>query len=189
MASGGFHENAKCRSAAYRGFVSLAIPGVVNCANAQVSAQVIGEAARPNDNGRVLVASNVLKLASPGEVSGTGFFGGTAKRFLVPFNGVVRVKWKIKTDASGQPASIGVTSAVETCIAGTNLSTTSQTYVEGSCDLRVVAGDIVYVTVKGSQPFPANPLDPPLPPTTGFMQDVRLFYDVKNGNGLGKVLP
>lgn len=150
-------------------FALLAIPEAVTSANAQA-----------NDNGRVLVASNVVKLESLALVSGSDFFGSIPKRFLVPFNGVVRVKWKVRSSVAGKSVFVTVTSAVGPCDSGiVNQTTTSTTFVDGRCNIRVAQGDIVNVKVNTGT----------LPDTTGFMKDVTVSFNVQNGTGIGQVLP
>lgn len=160
-------------------FAWLAIPAAVTSANAQ-----------PNDNGRVLVASNVVKLESLALVSGSGFVGSIPKRFLLPFNGVVRVKWKVRSGTAGKSAFVSIVSQLGPCDIGiTNQITTSTAFVNGKCDIRVVQGDIVTVSVNGTAGFHNSITTIFTPDSAGFMKDVTVSFNVQNGTGLGKVLP
>ena len=130
-------------------------------------------------NGKMLVASLTLQLASDEEVQSNTFLTSAAKEFLMPFSGRVRVQWKVKSGASSETASMTVGSSLEQCFSAKNQSNDTTSYRTGHCFVRVLAGDTVRVTVHGEF----------LSMSDGFMRDVRIFYDVKPGNGLGKVLP
>lgn len=128
-----------------------------------------------SSNGRSLVASNALKLSADTERSGAAV---VAKRFLVPFPGTVRVKWQIKSDGSGQPANLSVSTQIGTC----SDSHSGANYKTGACDIRVVAGDIVEVSARGTQNFTTFVF------STAFMRNVRVFYNVVDSTGAGQVL-
>jgi hypothetical protein len=129
-------------------------------------------------NGKMLALSNVQRLASDAEVASAANIPSSAKRFLVPFRGFVKVRWQVKSSNGGTQVNVNVGSAVDACFSGPNQSTDSADYVQGSCALRVATGDIVEVTVASSAMG-----------TNGLLRNVRLFYDVIPGNAVGKVLP
>ena len=128
-----------------------------------------------NDTGRALVASNVLRLSANTERSG---FQTPAKKFIVPFRGVVRVRWQMKSDGSGQLATANIVSSIDSCTSGT----VAPTYQPGACNLRVVAGDLIEVSASGT-----------MHPTTfifsdAFIRNVRVFYNVVNNPATGVTL-
>jgi len=127
-------------------------------------------------NGKALAASNVLKLSADTERSGSIFVPD--KKFLVPFAGIVRVKWQLKSDGSGQPANIRVVTGIDICSA----SHPGPNYKAGTCDIRVVAGDIVHVQGSGT---PTGVLGMY---STAFIRNVRLYYNVVDATGLGQTL-
>jgi hypothetical protein len=101
------------------------------------------------------------------------------KQFIVPYAGVVRVKWQLKSDGS-HDAFAFVESQIDSCPVS---STTLATFETFSCKLRVVAGDLIEVTVRGEQ---VN-IDP-VAFSTGSVRRGQLFFDVVNSSGQGKTL-
>src|SRR6185437_12273291 len=146
----------------------------VSIAGFSTAASADKPAVLTSSNGMSLVASNVLKLSADTERSG-GIV--PAKRFLVPFAGIVRIKWQIKSDGSGQPANITAGSQLGTC----SDSHPGANYKIGTCDLRVVAGDIIEVSARGTQNFMTFIF------STAFMRNVRIFYNVVDSTGAGQV--
>ena len=62
-------------------------------------AMASGASAQLNPTGRALVASNVLRLSADVTRSGPTTF---VKEFIVPFAGLVRVKWEVKSLVAGK---------------------------------------------------------------------------------------
>src|ERR1044071_7226363 len=95
--------------------------------------------------GRALIVSNVLKLSA--DTQRSGFF--IVKEFIVPYAGVVRMRYQFKSDGQGpQTITVGVSSSIDfnnSC--GT--STSATTFQSGVCDLKVVAGDRVRFQAQG----------------------------------------
>jgi len=139
-------------------------------------AMASGASAQLNDAGRALVASNTLRLSAD-----TLRTGGTTlvKEFIVPYAGVVRVKWEMRSGAAGKTATAIIASAIDACTS-TNSTTTFQME---QCDLRVVAGDSVKAHAQGE--FVSMPV-PGFSPTA--MRNVRVYYNVVNATGTGKVV-
>src|SRR4051812_33614802 len=80
--------------------------------------------------GRALAASNVLKLSA--DTQRSGFF--IIKQFIVPYAGVVRLRYQFKSDGNGpQTVTVQVTGAIEfnnaSNCAATTTATTFQTKV------------------------------------------------------------
>jgi hypothetical protein len=128
------------------------------------------------DVGRTLVASNVLKLAadtarSTGEAT-------LVKQFLVPYAGMVRVKWELKSDGT-HTAFASVGSQIDTCPISENTLATFQSF---SCDLRVVVGDIVQISAGGQNIAPDTF-------STAVTRRARVFFKVVNASGKGITLP
>jgi hypothetical protein len=139
------------------------------------SAAATGAFGQTNDTGRALVASNVLKLSADTERSGT--FSTTVKEFIVPYAGVVRVRWQLKSDGTGI-ATATVLGTIDTC-SSTNGTTA---YQLGICDLRVVAGDRVLVSARGT-------MDPfTFVTSTAFIRRVRITFNVVDATGVGATL-
>jgi len=146
-----------------------------------LTAAGVGTAAQALEGpGRALIASNVLKLSADTQRSGFLIF----KEFIVPYAGVVRVRYQYKSDGSGpQTVSLGITSAIDfnnTC--GT--STSATTFQSGTCDLKVVAGDRVRLQAQGQMTFFPDPPGQ----STPTVRNVRLFWNVVNSPGTGSVL-
>jgi hypothetical protein len=141
----------------------------VNCAT------ITGASAQATEGpGRGLKASNSLQLSANTQRSTTEFFPQSLKQFFVPYAGTVRVKWQSKTSDAAKEVTISVTSNVESCL----VPTTSSAYQTDQCDIRVSAGDLVLVMAAAN--FSA--------PSTAFVRNVRVFYDVVDFDGLGAVL-
>jgi hypothetical protein len=144
-----------------------------------VAVMTSAAAAQDPANGKMLVVSETIQLESESLVASDGTTQSIIKRFLVPFRGLVRVEWKVRKTAAGNAAAfVFVESALESCIGATNQNTESTTFVTGFCALRVATGDVVQVWVQGSNDS-----------SNALLKDVRLLYDVKPGNAVGKVLP
>lgn len=124
------------------------------------------------DVGRALVASDVLRLSSETALSGSG----AIKAFIVPYAGVVRIKLQLKSDGS-HTAMAEITSQIDSC----SKVTTSATYQTFTCNLRVVAGDRVQAQMfgefLGGSSF-----------STVSIRRARVFYNVVNSSGVGKIL-
>jgi len=129
--------------------------------------------AQTADVGRALVVSDNLRLTM--NTARTGAGPVTAKEFIVPYAGRIRVKLQVKSESAGHTAHGYVISQVDLCTS----TTTSGTFESFTCDVRVVEGDLVKVVVDGE-----------LVPATSFgtVRRVHVFYDVVNASGLGKVL-
>lgn len=125
-----------------------------------------------NDSGRALVASNALKLSADTERSG---ITTPVKKFIVPFAGIVRVRWQVKSDGSGGKVDANISSSIDNCTS----STTAATYQQGQCNLRVVAGDLIDVTASSFLGMSG---------ATAFINNVRVFYNVVNNPGTGITL-
>jgi hypothetical protein len=116
------------------------------------------------DVGRALVASNVLRLSSDAELSGSG----AIKAFIVPYAGVVRMRLQLRSDGI-DTALAEITSRPGSC----SKSTTSASYQTFTCNLRVVAGDRVQAQIFGDAVT---------------IRNVRVFYNVVDSSGVGKIL-
>ena len=140
----------------------------------QASAQEGDDGRALNDTGRALAPSNILKLSADTERFGTVT---ALKEFIVPYAGVVRVKWQAKSDRSDLPIDVFVVSKIDICF--TEVSATD--YVTGQCDLRVREGDSV--TVRGQGRIDSTP-------TFSFasIRNVRVYYNVKNATGNGSTV-
>jgi hypothetical protein len=136
-----------------------------------------GASGQTADVGRALVVSDRLRLSADTTRSGSDFT--LVKQFIVPYAGVVRVKWQLKSDGS-HDAFAFVESQIDSCPVS---STTLATFETFSCKPRVVAGDLIEVTVRGEQ---VN-IDP-VAFSTGSVRRVQLFFDVVNSSGQGKTL-
>ena len=122
-----------------------------------------------NGTGKALVASGTLQLSADTVRSGPPPGEEWTKMFFVPFAGVVRVRWQLKSDGSGHKATTTIYSATgfDHCFA----STTATTYQQRVCNLHVVrGGDIVASLFSGR------------------IRNVRVYYDVVDHPGTGKVL-
>jgi hypothetical protein len=129
--------------------------------------------------GRALMASNVLKLSA--DTQRSGFF--IVKEFIVPYAGVVRMRYQFKSDGLGpQTVTVSPTTSIDfnnSC--GTTTSAT--TFQNGTCDLKVVAGDRVRFQAQGQMAiFPATGQSTPT------VRNVRLFWNVVDSAGTGSVL-
>ena len=134
-----------------------------------------GASGQTADVGRALVASDVLKLAadtarSSGEVT-------LVKQFLVPYAGVVRMKFELKSDGT-HTATAFVESQIDSCPLS---QTTLATFQSFTCDLRVVVGDVVQISVGGEQDGATF--------STGVVRRARMFFNVINASGSGTTLP
>jgi hypothetical protein len=127
------------------------------------------------DVGRALVDSNALKLSADTPRSGPST---PAKEFIVPYAGVVRVSWQFRSDSINHTTTSFAGSAIDRC----DFSTTATTFQARTCDLRVAAGDKVTVQATGE----LNPMTFTF--STAFVRQARVFYNVVNASGLGKVL-
>jgi hypothetical protein len=140
------------------------------------SVAATGASSQTADVGRVLVASNILKLSADTARSGT--FQTAIKQFIVPYSGVVKVSWQLKSDGT-HTATASINSRIQTC----NSTTTAATFQTASCNLRVVAGDGVQVWAQGQiidfTTFTYSPTS---------IRQVRLFYNVVNSTGVGLVV-
>jgi hypothetical protein len=126
-----------------------------------------------SDVGRALVVSSNLRLSGDTERS-SGGVPTLVKQFLVPYAGAVRLTFQLKSSNAAQDATAIVSSQIDSrCIKKTKLLA----YVNFTCTIRVVAGDIVEVRVQGS-----------FSPSTGFVKNARVFYNVVDSSGLGKTL-
>jgi hypothetical protein len=131
------------------------------------------EAAALSDVGRLLVASNNLKLSADAERS-SSFLPTLVKQFVIPYAGVVRVSLELKSSNLGAPVNARVTSQIDNhCVA----STMSTTYATFTCNVRVVAGDMVEVRVESV-----------IPAFFGFVKNVRMYYNILDSAGVGKTL-
>jgi hypothetical protein len=133
-----------------------------------------GAFAQTADAGRALVASDNLKLSA--DTPRSGAEPKVVKRFIVPYAGVVRIRWQVRSDGIHKAYSF-VTSQIDSCPIRT---TTLDTFQSFACNLRVVGGDIVEVSAEGQQ-------DPGY--SNWHLRRVRLFFDVVNASGKGRTLP
>ncbi len=90
----------------------------------------------------------------------------------MPYAGTVRIRWQIKSGQIATTATITVSGSIATCSDGA----LQRSYKTGSCDLFVVAGDLIRVSVKSD----TNGL--------AYMRKVRVYYNVVNSPGTGSVL-
>jgi hypothetical protein len=105
---------------------------------------------------------------------------GVAKEFIVPHQGVVRLKYDVKRNQVAGGASVQVTTAIDSGLGCVILPTAAfQTKV---CDLRVSAGD--RVRVIGSTTMDTTTFTQP----TIFLRKVRLHWNVVNATSTGAVL-
>ncbi|HET7681394.1 MAG TPA: hypothetical protein VFK79_14825 [Xanthobacteraceae bacterium] len=125
------------------------------------------------DVGRALVASNSLKLSADTLRSGSP--ATPFKQFIVPYAGVVRVTWQFRSDGT-HTATAAITSNIHRCDASTMLAT----FQAKTCDLRVVAGDLVQAQAIGEFVNPGF--------STAHIRQVRVYYNVVNATGVGKTL-
>ena len=133
-----------------------------------------GALAQTEGPGRALAPSNNLRLSANTARSTTQTFPITLKQFYVPYTGTVRVKWQSKTSNAAASITISVTSNLASC----NAPTTSTVYQNDQCDIRVSAGGSLIIMAAAN--FFA--------PSTAFVRNVRVFYDVVDFDGLGAVL-
>ena len=131
--------------------------------------------------GRALAVSNTLRLSADATRSGLV----VSKQFIVPYAGVIRLRYQFKSDGNGpQTVSVSVATAAENSVPDCSASTTATTFQTKVCDLRVVAGD--RVTVFGSGMLNIDPFDPGQ--STVFLRNVRLFWNIIDSTGTGTVL-
>jgi hypothetical protein len=128
------------------------------------------------DIGRALVASNVLKLSA--DTARSGGSPTTVKELFVPYGGVVRVKWQLRSNDTDTGMAT-ITSATDSC----NSQTTHLAFQQFTCDLHVASADIVKVQVSGQ-----IHTMPTIGFSTAVVRNVRIYYNVVNSTGLGKVL-
>jgi len=136
-----------------------------------------GAVAQSEGPGRALVVSNVVRLSA--DTQRSGMFGVT-KEFIVPHQGVVRLRYQVKRNDVAGGASVQVTTAIDSgpgCI----ISPTS-TFQTKVCDLKVSAGD--RVRVVGSTTMDTLTFTQP----TIFLRNVRLHWNVVNATSTGAVL-
>jgi hypothetical protein len=133
-----------------------------------------GAFSQTNDTGRVLVPSNALKLSANKERCGTTTL---RKEFMVPYAGVVRVRWQLTGDGRAL-VSAEITSTIDRCVS-TNVTAT---YQQNTCDLRVLAGDLVQVSAGGSSPPDGSAI------SIACIKNVRIFFDAIDASGLGETL-
>jgi hypothetical protein len=136
-----------------------------------------GAVAQTNDAGRALVVSNVVRLAA--DTQRSGMFGVT-KEFIVPHQGVVRLRYQVRRNEVAGGASVQVTTAIDSGL-GCIVSPTS-TFQNKVCDLKVSAGD--RVRVVGSTTMDFTTFTQP----TIFLRNVRLHWNVVNATSIGAVL-
>jgi hypothetical protein len=148
---------------------------IVTFLAALLSSAIITDASAQN-LGKILIVSKVLQLSADTERSGTT--SSTIKQFVVPYAGMVRVKWEIKSGKSSRFANASVVGQIGTC----SSSTLMLTYQAGSCELRVVAGDLIDVFVKG------EPGQNGTNYSLAFIRNVRVFYSIVDSQGAGAVL-
>ena len=134
-----------------------------------------GAAAQTNNLGVALAASNVIRLSA--DTTRTGGLGMT-KEFIVPYAGIVRVWWQIKSNESGKVATVSAAGQIGNCTD----SSTAQIFVTQSCDLRVVAGDRILVTASGQVDLVT------FINSSVSLRNVRLKWNVVNATGAGAVL-
>ena len=115
-----------------------------------------------------------MKLSANTQRSTTQTFPIPLKQFFVPYTGTVRVKWQSKSSDAAAAVTISVTSRLESC----NAPTTSTAYQTDQCDIRVSAGDLLMIMAAANFTTPS----------TAFVRNVRVFYDVVDFDGLGAVL-
>jgi hypothetical protein len=150
------------------------LPDETPFAAPEVSDAVAAGASAPTaDAGRALVLSDNLRVAMDSERTGAGPV--TAKEFLVPYAGKIRVKLQVKSDTPGRTAHGYVISQIDFCTA----TTTAATFQSFTCDVRVLEGDLVKVVVDGVLVAPAS---------FGTVRRVRVFYDVADASGRARVL-
>ena len=133
-----------------------------------------GRRAKPLGAGGVrgaLVVSDNIQLTM--DTAATGAGPVTAKEFVVPYAGRIRVTLQLKSDGSHE-GSAHAFSEIDFCTVTTMLAT----FETFTCQVRVLEGDLVKVAVAGQ----VSPL------TFATIRRVRVFYDVVDASGLGKVL-
>jgi hypothetical protein len=147
------------------GLAALASVAVAGTATAQVT----------QGPGRALQVSTTQRLAA--NTPRTGPFA--VKEFVIPHQGVVRVRYQFKSDGNGS-VSVSVSTATSNNECGA--STTSTTFQLKQCNVRVVAGDRLRVSGSGI-------LDPfTFVQSNITLQNVRLFWDVVDATSTGAVL-
>src|SRR3954471_21277457 len=143
-----YHRTASCiRSGAIMKSRTVA-PLLAAVLSAIIATAAFGQAGTPrvvapaNDTGRMLVLSKTLQLSADTERSGIVV---PAKTFFLPYPGQVRIRWQVKSDGSGNPATVTAGGQLGAC----SSSNSTAAYRTGVCELRVVAGDILQVTAHG----------------------------------------
>jgi hypothetical protein len=119
-----------------------------------------------SDIGRALVVSDNLRLSA--DTPRSGGASTPVKEFIVPYAGVVRVEFQLKSDGS-HFATASVVSLIDTSC---DRFTKAATYK----DLRV-AGDSVRAQAFGESDVVSLSI-----------RNVRVFYDVVDSTGLSKIL-
>ena len=153
--------------------VTLLLTAIMSGATATESVALEGP-------GRALIASNVLKLSADTQRSGLI----ATKEFIVPYAGVVRLRYQFKSDGGGpQTVSVTVTTAIDFNNSSCNASTSATTFQSKACDVKVVAGDRLRVNAAGLMDF-----NPPFAQSSVFLRNVRLFWNVVDSTGTGAVL-
>jgi hypothetical protein len=140
--------------------------------SAAITTGASGQAPAP---ARVVVASNNVQVSADTERSVT--FSEVVKEFRVRYSGKVRLKWMFKSDGSGDAAFADARSLIDVCSA----STTSASYRPHTCELRVVAGDIIKVTLQGTEKDGQTS-------STAFIRKVRLHFDLIDALGAADVM-
>ncbi len=91
---------------------------------------------------------------------------------------MVRVKWQSKSDGSGDVASVVARSLMGSCAS----NTTAATYQITTCDLRVMASEVITVSAGGVYDSMTGLT------SVATMRYVRIGFDIVDSTGIGAVL-